>query len=101
MVSGVSIASKSSTLADGVADSRDDWISSALAWASVTFCSASSINRLRTTYTRAVNRHPTTPSGASYLDGADIGVLGDILVLIKAIFGSLPFAQIHTELNEK
>ena len=58
IVSGVSIASRSSTLVEGAADSSEDWISSALAWASVTFCSASSMNFLRTVYQTPYRQHP-------------------------------------------
>lgn len=65
MVSGVSIASRSSTLVEGAADSSEDWISSALAWASVTFCSASSMNFLRTVYPTSYRQHPSTASNAA------------------------------------
>jgi hypothetical protein len=46
--SGVSEASRSSIFCVCVEVSRVDWTSSALAWASVTFCSASSMKRLKT-----------------------------------------------------
>ena len=48
--SGVSIASKSSTFVPVAEGSRVDCISAAFSCASVTFCSASSIKRLRTSY---------------------------------------------------
>ena len=46
--SGVSEASRSSTFWVDEVVSSDDWTSSALAWASVTLCSASSMNFLKT-----------------------------------------------------
>lgn len=48
--SGVSVASRSSMLVVEVVDSMPAWTSSALACASVTFCSASSMNFLKTVY---------------------------------------------------
>lgn len=36
-----------------------------------------------------------------YLDGSHIGVLSDIFVLVETILGSLSFAKIDTQFNEK
>jgi hypothetical protein len=40
-------------------------------------------------------------SNSTYLDGADVGVLGDVLVLIQAILRSLSFTKIDTELDKE
>lgn len=37
----------------------------------------------------------------SYLDGSDIGILGDVFILIKTILGGFSFAQIDTQFNEE
>ena len=50
MDSGVSDASRSSIFCVEAEVSRVDWTSSAFAWASVTFCSANSMNFLKTSY---------------------------------------------------
>jgi hypothetical protein len=38
---------------------------------------------------------------SSYLDGPHVGVLGDVLVLIKTVLGSLSLAQINREFDKK
>lgn len=35
------------------------------------------------------------------LDGADVGVLGDVLVLIEAILGGLALAEVNRQFNEQ
>jgi hypothetical protein len=37
----------------------------------------------------------------SYLNGADIGVLGSVLVLVQAVLCELAFAQIDAEFDEE
>lgn len=37
----------------------------------------------------------------SYLDGSHVRVLGDVLVLIKAVLGSFSLAQINRQFDEK
>jgi hypothetical protein len=37
----------------------------------------------------------------AYLDGSHVGVLGDVLVLVETILGSLSFAKVDTQFNEK
>lgn len=39
--------------------------------------------------------------GAKYLNGADVGILRGVFVLIQSIFGKLAFLEIHTELDKK
>ena len=98
------MASKSSTLAvEGAADSKEDWISSALVWASVTFFSASSMNFLRTVYTpcQFPPCHPLILDKVPYLDGSHVGVLGDVLVLVQAILGSLSFTEFDAEFDKQ
>jgi hypothetical protein len=37
----------------------------------------------------------------TYLDGSNVGVLGDVLVLVQAILGSLAFAEFDGELDKQ
>lgn len=39
--------------------------------------------------------------GATYLNGADVGILRSVFVLIQSIFGKLAFLEIYTELDKK
>jgi hypothetical protein len=45
--------------------------------------------------------HTTNQSSFAYLDGSHIGVLGDVFVLVETILGSLSFAKIDAQFNEK
>ena len=102
--SGVSEASRSSTFAVALVDSREDWTSSAFACASVTFCSASSMNLLKTSWTGKRQRkclvHVMILS-CSYLDRADVCVLSCVLVLVEAIFGEFASPQVDAELDKE
>ena len=91
MDSGVSVASRSSTFLSSEGSS-EDWTSSALAWASVTFCSASSMKRLKTVYSVLARGSRHVSLGLPYLDSADVCVLGRVLVLVQTILGQLALA---------
>lgn len=39
--------------------------------------------------------------GATYFNGADVGILRGVFVLIESIFGKLAFLEIHTELDKE
>jgi len=103
MDSGVSMASKSSTLSEEAAGSSEDWTSSAFAWASVTFASASSMNFLRTSC-KTTSYQLTYSSRClcefAYLNGANVCVLCRVLILVKSIFCQFALLQIDTELDK-
>ena len=102
MDSGVSEASRSSTPWDDVAVSRVDSTSSAFAWASVTFCSASSMNRLKTSCEGNVrSAHHKLSQVIPYLNSSHVCVLCGILVLVKAVLGEFAFAEVDTEFDKK
>lgn len=95
--SGVSEASKSSIVSRVIC--------SAFSWASVTFCSASSINFLRTTY--STQRYHISPQlyllqmKTPHLNRLNAGVLCNVLVLIQSIFCWFSFSKTDTKFHEK
>lgn len=106
MDSGVSVASRSSTLEVAAVASMVDWTLSASCWAAVTFSTASSMNFFRTSC-EAVSYlclHPFSRSNVlpiTHLDGRDIGVLGQILVLVQGVLGQLSLLLLDGQLNKQ
>lgn len=39
--------------------------------------------------------------GATYFNGADVGILRGVFILIQSIFGKLALLEVHTELDKK
>jgi hypothetical protein len=61
------------------------------------------MKRLRTSYIHKLDRYPqkATPRCGTHLNSLNIGVLGDVLVLVQSILGGLSLSQAHTKLDEK
>ena len=82
------VVSRSATL------SSDVWTCSAFCWASVTFFSASSIKRLNTSYGDISDGN--NDSRVPYLDGSNIGILRDVLILVQTILCRFSLSEVDT-----
>jgi hypothetical protein len=59
------------------------------------------MNLLKTTYRTLSDKNPLCLYVCPYLNGADIGVLCGILILVQAILGEFSFAKIDAEFDKK
>lgn len=100
--SGVSMASRSSTLVPEEPGSSVDWTCSAFSWASATFASASSINFFRTSWIEKAELVVICHSGTGflYLNRTNVGILCSVLVLIQSIFCQFTLLEVDTELDK-